>query len=583
MNTRWPGACSIKTNNKLVALYKHPDVRALLDALAAETMSAFFGGLTRLGNTYKGLTELDLSQGVAVMSCKDFANMWRDGYRVHPQGHAALTQQALPISIKALLRHLLPVKGGKLLPGLTLLHLRFVKVAPESIKLTFSSFGTFSAYLVSRGLRLAASFFYPGDLWTGAPLLLIDTHDMRYICRERRLAYLNLRQFDWADAAADTFDPLYHLKGFTLDDPYTKLTVRISDSIFWLMGLQQLTLTHTSLPEAELSELRHLDQLTSLNLRATAKLACATVRVIASLSKLKALDLSSCPLLSRFTLEDLSRLTSLEQLMLRRCSLSDKRLTVLEVLSKLTLLDLTKCSAKPWVQIPQLCALNLACCQLGTVCMEALATMTALQSLNLDFACGLYDDHIFALSALVELTSLSMQLCGSDTSPIGCWTLAALQHMPKLADLNLSSGHLTPLALLPLGYLTYLTRLELAECKTLCTADMLVVSSLHRLRQLNLTSCHALRDASMQRVLPSTLQQLTALTISRNDALTDAIMPTLCGLTSLRFLDVSDCALVSEAAVDELYTALPRLQKVVSNGVEKEVVPIRAINGCKLM
>ena len=75
--------------------------------------------------------------------------------------------------------------------------------------------------------------------------------------------------------------------------------------------------------------------------------------------------------------------------------------------------------------------------------MEALATMTALQNLNLDFARGLSNDHIVALSTLVQLTSLSMQSCGSGTFPIGCSTLTALQHIFKLADLNLSNGHLT--------------------------------------------------------------------------------------------------------------------------------------------
>ncbi|KAL3153348.1 hypothetical protein ABBQ38_011688 [Trebouxia sp. C0009 RCD-2024] len=397
-----------------------------------------------------------------------------------------------------------------------------------------------------------------------------------------RLTHLTLRQFDWASAQADVFGHLFRLKSLIFDDPGTNLSITAVDRVVWCSSLQQLTLTHTSLPDADFLRLTRLDHLTSLNLAGSVNLAQLALRAVTSMSKLKALDLSSCPLLSQPTLEDLSRLTSLEQLMLRRCSLSHKRLTFLEGLSRLTNLDLTECSGMPWVQIPQLCALNLAGCRVRSVCLEALATMTALQNLNLDFACLLTDDHIFALSALVELTSLSMQSCGSDTSPIGCWTLAALQHMPKLADLNLSSGHLTPLALLPLGYLTYLTRLELAECKTLCTADMLIVSSLHRLRQLNLASCHALRDASMQRVLPSTLQHLTALTVSRNDALTDAIVPTLCSLTCLRFLDISDCAEVSEAAVDELYTALPRLQKVVSNGVEKDVVPTRALQGCKL-
>lgn len=123
-------ACNIKANNTLVTLYKHANIRALLDTLAAEAMSTFFGGLARLCNTYTALKELDLSQGVAVMSCEDYANMRRDGYQVHSQGHAALTQQALPISIKALFMHLFPSRpmARKLMPSLTLLHLRFVKV-----------------------------------------------------------------------------------------------------------------------------------------------------------------------------------------------------------------------------------------------------------------------------------------------------------------------------------------------------------------------------------------------------------------------------------------------------------------------
>lgn len=130
------------------------------------------------------------------------------------------------------------------------------------------------------------------------------------------------------------------------------------------------------------------------------------------------------------------------------------------------------------VQISQLCTLHMGHCQLTAACAEALTTMTALQNLNLGFAWGLSNDHIFALSALVNLTSLSMQSCGTRRSPIGCFTLAALKHMINLVALNLNDGHFTPLALLPLGYLTRLRRLELAECGRLCTADVLVVSSL---------------------------------------------------------------------------------------------------------
>ena len=225
----------------------------------------------------------------------------------------------------------------------------------------------------------------------------------------------------------------------------------------------------------------------------------------------------------------------------------------------------------------------MGACQMSAACVEALITMTALQDVNLDFALGLSNDHIFSLSALVNLTSLSMQSCGTRRSPIGCFTLAALQHMPKLAALELNKGHFTPLALLPLGYLTHLTRLELAECGRLCTADVLVVSSLRRLRQLNLACCSAWTDVTLEVALPSNLQRLTALTLCRNKALTDAVVPHLCDLTSLQSLDVSDCTGITEAAVDELYTALPRLQDIASNGLDKDVIPIRALRGCQLV
>ena len=116
-----------RTRITLISLYRHADVRAILDTLAVDTMCAFFRGLTKLGTTYIGLKELDLSNGLAVMACEDYGNMWRDGYQVHPQGHAALTQQALPIGAADLFKHLFP-SAKPLLPELTLLHLKLVKV-----------------------------------------------------------------------------------------------------------------------------------------------------------------------------------------------------------------------------------------------------------------------------------------------------------------------------------------------------------------------------------------------------------------------------------------------------------------------
>ena len=58
---------------------------------------------------------------------------------------------------------------------------------------------------------------------------------------------------------------------------------------------------------ADLAKLWSLGHLTSLNLKGAAHLSRVAVRAIASLSGLKSLDLSCCPLLSHSTLLDLSR------------------------------------------------------------------------------------------------------------------------------------------------------------------------------------------------------------------------------------------------------------------------------------
>ena len=217
--------------------------------------------------------------------------------------------------------------------------------------------------------------------------------------------------------------------------------------------------------------------------------------------------------------------------------------------------------------------------------MKCLTVMTALQSLNLDKCYMLCNDDIFALSALVNLTKLSLENCGASRDSIGCWTLAALQHMPQLADLNLSMAHLKPLALLPLGQLTNLTQLNLAHCSNWCSADLQVISSLQRLRQLNLASSltgdSTLTDAIMQLVLP--LPQLMVLDLSHSAALTEAVVPQLCAMTNLQDLNVTNCPGISEVALDKLYATVTRLVRLVSNGAEGQMIPLRALDNYRLV
>lgn len=53
-----------------------------------------------------------------------------------------------------------------------------------------------------------------------------------------------------ASAQADVFGHLFRLKSLIFDDPGTNLSITAVDRVVWCSSLQQLTLTHTSLPDA---------------------------------------------------------------------------------------------------------------------------------------------------------------------------------------------------------------------------------------------------------------------------------------------------------------------------------------------
>ena len=112
----------------LTNTYQLAEAQAVVESVAMEAMSRLYKGLYKLGVTYSMLQELDLSSSLAVMAADDYASLFQGSIPVHPQGHAALTQQALPISMGQLMQWLFP-KAQLLLPNLQLLHYQLVKVS----------------------------------------------------------------------------------------------------------------------------------------------------------------------------------------------------------------------------------------------------------------------------------------------------------------------------------------------------------------------------------------------------------------------------------------------------------------------
>ena len=137
---------------------------------------------------------------------------------------------------------------------------------------------------------------------------------------------------------------------------------------------------------------------------------------------------------------------------------------------------------------------------------------------------------------MTKLTSLDLRGCGRKER-MGCWTLAALQHMPHLFKLNMASSFWCPQALLPLAQVSSITQLNLSSGSWWTAADLSAVSSMQRMRDLHLERCHILDDAWLARMSV---------------------------LSRLERLDVKGCMSVSRQGIERLYSDCTRLMKVES-------------------
>ena len=105
----------------LPGLLERSEVQDLVAAAVTDITTTCFQGLRKLGIKYPNLRELDLSNSLAVLSTKDFAESQSS------HGHTVMTQQPLPVTVDHLLSALYPASGPSL-PRLTLMHIRVAKV-----------------------------------------------------------------------------------------------------------------------------------------------------------------------------------------------------------------------------------------------------------------------------------------------------------------------------------------------------------------------------------------------------------------------------------------------------------------------
>ncbi|KAK9848855.1 hypothetical protein WJX84_005297 [Apatococcus fuscideae] len=227
--------------------------------------------------------------------------------------------------------------------------------------------------------------------------------------------------------------------------------------------------------------------------------------------------------------------------------------------------------------------LELSDCALHAIEYEAIARISTLQSLSLSWLLQLSLEGLMELTRLERLTHLDLHHSDSVDPTRGSVAAAAarsLASMTQLSSLCLRSVEaLTPLISL-LTPLTGLTLLDLSECCRIDGGCVGNLTSLQRLRHLNLRwirplefDCQWFRQWTDMRTLQldyvegirnsSALMnqpdlRLTSLSIRSCKGATDQFLEHLACVKSLRYLDVSLCEAVSVVGLAHI-SRLPRL------------------------
>ncbi len=279
------------------------------------------------------------------------------------------------------------------------------------------------------------------------------------------------------------------------------------------------------MPEKEfLKEITQLSALYSLNLRFMG-IKEKSLEDVGKLTTLKILNLrSNCQI---HELKNLTSLQLLEKLNLCFFAGSDKEIDHIVALTKLRILNLSEChnftnkGLEKLTLLSQLRVLNL--CGMNI----SYATLTALAFLKLESLKLRYGDKLKQFKGLkryTELTSLSI----------------------RLSDYCTESFAMSPLAFRRISMLPQLKVLDFSNTE-IDQEGFKYLKRLSKLEHLNLSGYnynHSLKQKTIKvfKEVFSYLTNLRYLNLHRRTH-TDAVMKTICRLTTIQKLNVSDCSL----------------------------------------
>jgi len=304
------------------------------------------------------------------------------------------------------------------------------------------------------------------------------------------------------------------------------------------------------MPIATFKRLAAFQSLQELDIDTSAVVFKTDLDFLTTLQHLRKLNLDGCFAVTRGAVEQIAAIHSLESLRLLECGVSDGHLQPVPRLANLTDLNLginnvNDAGVVHLTSLTNLRNLILSYNLFGDQGCLWLARMPTLRRLSICYCAAVGDAGAAAIATLIGLTSLDISGCVG-VSAAGIAQLAALVNLTELNLLDLD--HVDDAVLAAFAPLSQLTDLKMNCCESVTDAGVAhIVSSMPAMENLRLDCCIVSHAAVL---LLATLANLRTLSLENCKLVTDESVAVLANVTSLRFVNVLKCPLLTAASFD---------------------------------
>ena len=358
------------------------------------------------------------------------------------------------------------------------------------------------------------------------------------------------------------------------------------------LPIADLNLEDCGLRNKHLSVVSKMTEIKNLNIISNRNLTTTGLRKLASLRKLQKLDLAGIKNVTDDVIRCLAS-TALTELQLYSCAITDDCLeaicsiTSLQVLNlcsnhkltasalcklsslkKLKSLNLQECVEGVTAYVIEnfanlnLVDLNISSCHIDDVCLTGISKISSLKWLNISDSHGTMTSvGLSTLGSLTNLKGLDISNCENVTPVIHAINSFANCDQSSLKNLDISWCDIEDDAIASIVRIANLEKLGIAGNHRLTPANVGKLSSLKKLKNLDISQSKSITTDVLQRFTELSLEHLYICECGMNDD----CLASICKMTSLQSLDISKNAQLTYTGLNCL-SNLAKLERLSMSG-----------------